>query len=169
MAPTVHHIPSMSVPFSPFYEHDQELEDKKNVTNNINAALSAEIDFFGGTDALLDQDGEEEGDDGENEPNGGGMPFIPDGKTSFSSPEIYDIWDIDPLEVARQSTLVDQAIFITIPLSSSWLISMVSPDTYLRPHQYGNLLIVSMQLVRGQLHRSLQGRLPRIVQLFTSI
>jgi hypothetical protein len=114
LTPSVLHIPSASVPFAPYYEFDEEAKKRSNTQKNLTAALGEEINFFGGSDALLDFDDDEpeDMDDAYHDPT---LPRIPEGKTSFSAPSSFDIWTIDPIEIARQSTLVDHNLFLQIP------------------------------------------------------
>ena len=108
------HVPAASVPHAPFYEFNVEDRKRANTEENMKKASELEIDFFGGVDSLLDLDERENGGDADEgaDPN---KPRIPEGKTSYSSPKSFDVWRVDPLELARQTTLVDHALFLAIP------------------------------------------------------
>ena len=117
MCPTVRHIPAATVPHAPFYEFDEEERKRANTAENMKKASELDIDFFGGVDSLLDLDGHEhehEGWDGGEELDLC-KPRIPEGKTSYSSPKSFEVWSVDPLELARQTTLVDHTLFLAIP------------------------------------------------------
>jgi len=91
---------------------------RQSVKASMAKAAKLKIDVFGGAAMLDNYSDDEEDDPDDHVPGECPQSRIPSGKSLLMDPSSLDLWVIDLLELARQWTLVDHALFCAIPPSS---------------------------------------------------
>ena len=77
---------------------------------------SENVDIFGGA-AIFDAFGDDEDED-EEEEGDAYKPRLPKGFSAYQDPSGFNVWSFDPLELARQWTLLDFQQFLAVPLNA---------------------------------------------------
>lgn len=92
------------------------------------------IAIFGVTQDLLDDDSSDEDeppmladDESDEDTDERPLPRIPVGFNLLQDPSTVDLWSFDTVEIARQWTLLDHALFTAIPLDDLYACGWIEP------------------------------------------